>query len=132
MTRNLRISCLALSIPNADNIDIGFRKVKAAKKKPDRADTSWEGGPGPRSGSPIAILVAVSKDVVYRMFQKDQAQATRSEDEGHLEVSTFKASVYLLEIVVSFFERHVPVTGSQRSPSSFAHGDRVLQAGHHV
>jgi hypothetical protein len=50
ITRNLRISFPALSIPNADNIDIGFIKVKAGKKRPDRADTSWEGGPRPRSG----------------------------------------------------------------------------------
>ena len=109
-----------------------LQRGQRKKKEPDRADTSWEVGPRPRSGRPIALLLAMGKYAVYQVFPKDQAHAVTSEDKGYLEVSALKASVYLLEIVVSFFESHIPVTSSQRPPSSVAHGDRVLQATHHV
>ena len=118
---------------NAENDDISFKKGKAGRKKPDRAGTSWEEGTAPRSGLLITLTLTVAKDVVYRVVPYGLgAHHHTSEHKGHLEVSALKRSVYLLEIVVSFFEGHISVTASQRSPSSITHRNSVLQASHYV
>ena len=118
---------------NSSDVEVSaISEIKGGKKEPDRADTSWEVVLGRGRVDEFLFYLPWATMLCTRCFRRTKAHSITSEDKGHLQVSALKASVYLLEIVVSFFESHIPVTGSQRSPSSVAHWDRVLQATHHV
>ena len=67
-----------------------FKSLKKAKKTRPGGH-KLGGGPKPRSGKPIVLLLAVSKEVERRVSAEGhQAHTVTSEDESHLEVSALK------------------------------------------